>query len=1162
MMISRPMADTLSVALARVAARHAVLAGASVVPVPATDLPGLRDRLWRQADGGGAAQVALVDCGAEGHWLALIAGDVRPAGALAALEDLAADLLGGPARPTAPGALSAAMAEPQQAVVGALHLGGGAVWLGWSGGAARRVLHRLPVPGIAAVAPALLEAAWALLAARQSGRDDACYGRLHPQRGPEICRAELAGCADLGALHAAVAAAGPLGPDGLRNWAELPLRDPLLEAALADDDVAALALLADPGLPAVALSHDPAQVDPQQALSLLCRLVHLVAAMAGAEPERRLATLDMLPEAERADLLALAAPDLALPATIPCPATWFEAVAQERPAALAVISEVDGTSLSFAGLDARANALARRLRQTAPVFADGSEAVCAINLPRGLDFVVAMLAVLKCGATFLPLDMTLPETERSLRAVESGAAAVIGQEGLVGLAVPVLAPDAAELAEAPPRPAPQAGRLAYIIHTSGSTGRPKGVMGTTGALAAHAAAVIAAYGLSAADRVLQFASAGFDVALEETVPTLLAGGTLVIRSEAQAESVHAFLALLQDRGLTVLNLPASFWHVLVEEMAGRKLGLPPSVRLVVTGSERILPSALAQWQRLAPDCAWINGYGPTETTITATAHAPDLRAGPVDPALDVPIGRPLPHARAYVLAFDGSLAPRGAEGSLHIGGPAVTRGYLNQPEATAAAFGPDPYVPEGRIYNTGDRARWRADGALDFLGRRDRQVKLRGQRIDLGEIERTLCQFEGLREARVEVEAAGSDAARLIAWVCGPELTADSRMMARVVEQVARHMTGAMMPVIVPVPAFPLKPNGKIDVAALPRPGTAPAREGEAARPIDALTLAVSALVAEALGRDTVDPDEDIRDLGANSLVALRLASILEARFGRPVVTTDLYRNPTARTIARFLEVESDAPRFVVPIQTGGRQPPFFAVHVLGDKELLYRPLAAALGPDFPVYGLTVGPPTRLDDISVERIARQYFDDIQRGFPEGPICLGAVSMATYFAYELAQLLIAAGREVRVLVALDAEGPDGRPPVQGLAKLAVHLRQLGRHGLGHLTTIARFKMENRRIAQELAASTPGEVTGANLVMANVQAVEAYRPQPYPQRIVVFRAGDSFWDSPAALASSLGWVSVARGGLEMIDIPGEHLSILDAINVPHLARHLGPIIAGLR
>jgi thioesterase domain-containing protein/acyl carrier protein len=532
----------------------------------------------------------------------------------------------------------------------------------------------------------------------------------------------------------------------------------------------------------------------------------------------------------------------------------------------------------------------------------------------------------------------------------------------------------------------------------------------------------------------------------------------------------------------------------------------------------------------------------------------------VDPVADVPIGRPLAHATAHVLAFDGSLAPLGAEGTLHIGGPAVTRGYLHQPEATAEVFCPDPFGSAGaRLYNTGDRARWRPDGALDFLGRRDRQVKLRGQRIDLGEIERALGQFDGVVEARVAIDAAGTDAARLIAWVTGPEMAEGRPVPAGLVENVARHMSGATRPLIVPVSGFPLKPNGKVDMAALPRPvlRSVAAEAG----PVDAQTEAVLACLAEVLGKGATDPDMDIRDLGANSLVALRLASVLEGRFGRPVVATDLYRNPTARKIARFLETEVDVPRTVVPIQTGGTKPPFLAVHVLGEKEMLFRPLASALGPDYPVYGLTVGPPSSLSEVTVEGVARRYFEDVQKAFPQGPIALGGVSMAAYFAYELAQLLIAAGRDVRVLAAIDADGPGGRPALRGMRRLGAHMRQFLTHGIDHLAAIARSRIEARREARELANTPPDEVTGLSLVMANVHAVESYQPAPFTRPIAVFRAGDSYWDSDEALRSKLGWEPVARGGLTMVNVPGDHLTLLHAQNVGQMAQHLAMLIGGV-
>ncbi|WP_151719075.1 non-ribosomal peptide synthetase [Gemmobacter serpentinus] len=901
----------------------------------------------------------------------------------------------------------------------------------------------------------------------------------------------------------------------------------------------------------ILFEYDSAALPEAQLNRIAGHFLRLLDSIGAADPETPLSQLDMLDPAERAGLMLLGEPAQILPDAPPCIATRFEAAVEAAPTAIALQSEATGTALDYQTLYLRANNLGHRLQEQGA--RPGS--VVALNLPRGPDFVVALLAVLKTGAAFLPLDPALPEVERCLRATEAGAIAVIGRDGIAGLGVPLLVPNTAT-SEAPPRrAAPQADRLAYIIHTSGSTGRPKGVMGTTGALSAHASAAIAAFGLTPTDKVLHFAAPGFDVALEEIVPTLLAGATLILRDDAETASVQAFLDVVARQGVTVLNLPASFWHLLVEEMDARALPLPPSVRLVITGSERISAAALARWQILAPGTAWMNGYGPTETTITCTLHAPDLAGAPLADLTEVPIGRPMAHARAHILAFDGSLAPMGADGNLFIGGPAVTAGYLNHPDITARSFIVDPFrAPPARLYNTGDRASWDAEGHLRFLGRRDRQVKLRGHRIDLGDVERALMQFPGLRDARVGIDAPDTDAARLVAWVCGPDLSPDSPALAALVEHVARYMSGATLPIILPVEAFPLRPNGKVDTARLPRPAAPGGPGTDEDGPMDSLTFALLSCMARVLDAPHLRADDDIRDHGANSLMALRLASVIEARFGRTVVTTDLYRHPTPRSLARFLEADGDEPRFVVPIQPEGAQIPLFAIHVLGEKEALFRPLSARLGPDYPVYGLTSGPPKNLDEISVERMARRYFDDIQRAFPEGPVALIAVSMAAYFAFELGQLLQRAGREVRFLAVLDAMGPGGRPSRHGLDKIAAHLGEIRRHGIGHISRVLRYKRENRQIERDLASAPPGEVTGANLVLANVRAVDLYQAQPYGAPIIVYRAAESFWDSAEARRTMLGWSQVATGEVKLIDIPGDHLSILEDRNVAQLAADL--------
>lgn len=927
-------------------------------------------------------------------------------------------------------------------------------------------------------------------------------------------------------------------------WADWSVR--LVEEGTA---AATLAVTDDPEIQ-ILLEHDPSRIGHDRARALLAQVARLLAGMASAEGQARLGELEMISAQERAELLALGEPQSTLPETQPCVARRFEAVALARPDATAIIEVETGLVFSFRDLDRCANALALRLQAAGVAPGD----VVGIRMLRGAAHIAALFATLKLGAAFLPLDPDLPEVWLSGLVHRAGAKAVVSLDGL-SLGTPVeLVADPAGRAEHPPaRPPVQADRMAYVLFTSGSTGEPKAVRGVTGALSAHASATIAAFGLGPTDRVMQFAGLGFDVALEEIFPTLLAGATVVVRSEATAGSVRACLDLMQQHRVTVANLPASFWHVLVDDLVATGQRLPGALRLMVTGSERIRPQSLRRWRVIAPDVDWINGYGPTETTITATALVlPKGAALPLDMA-EVPIGRPLAHARVVLRAPDGSLTPRGGRGVLWIGGPAVTGGYLGDAARTEAVFQPDPYHPGGRLYCTGDQARWRNDGTLDFLGRGDRQVKLRGHRIDLHQVEQLLAGLDGVRQAHVALSAVGGTD-RLLGWV----LTDPGVELRSLVRQANRRLPRVMVPRLIAVDQFPVGPNGKIDTRALPMP---PAEAPPTKAPADdALTRRIAACMAEVLERDAVSSDASFSDLGGDSLLALRLVSLIEQRTGHVLQTSDLHNNGSAAALAQMLQGGSSKPHYIIPIQPGGTRPAFFAVHVLGRNEDLFRPLAAALGSDQPVYGLSVGIPRNLDDINVERTARLYFEEIQTFCPEGPIGLGAVSMAAYFAFELAQLLRAAGREVRVLAVLDAMGPDGRPALSGTAKLKAHLLQIRQHGLGHFARVLKNKIDRYRERREALHSAPDQINPISLIAANVCAVEFYRPQPYDGPLAVFRADHSFWDSPEALATGLGWASVARGGLQRFDLPGTHLSILEPGKVDVLAGHLSRLMAG--
>lgn len=1045
----------------------------------------------------------------------------------------------------------------------------------------------------------LMHAAWGMVVARWTGRDEAVIGVTRSGRHVTADCRRTVGClintlplrmrggpdqtADhfLSGLRAATLALRPhehAALTDIRNWAGIPGSVPLFESMVMFERATLGAMLraldpawktrrvrlfeegalpvtlgiyADPEI-LIEMEHDPALVPADRAEAMLRHLIELLAGFAKATATAPLSQITMLPRPEEAALLSLGRPDQRLPPAQPCLATLLAQAAAAAGAAPALSMVGQTGALSHADLDRRANGLAQALVQAGA----GPGQIVAISLERSPDFVISVLAVLKAGAAFLPLDPSYPAEVLAHMLTDSGTALMIASDGSAPPPGIRLIPPAAPPSDRPPPlPPPDPDRLAYVIYTSGSTGVPKGVKVPMRAIAAHNQAIRAAFALGPEDRVLQFASLSFDVSIEEILPTLAAGAKLVLRDAAMAGSIPGFLAAIEAEGITVLNLPTAFWHVLVDEMARNSLALPASVRLVVVGGEQINPRSLATWQRLAPGVRWLNGYGPTETTITCTLHEP----GPTDPGADIPIGRPTAHARAYVLAADGSLAPMGASGDLWIGGPAVSDGYIGRDVETAAAFRPDRFTGQGRIYRTGDRARWLPDGTLAFLGRNDRQVKVRGFRIDLRHIERVLEREASVGRALARVLDPGTPQARLAAWVTGTEghgLPDPAQLRA----SIAQRLPGHMVPAILALDDFPRTPGGKIDTAALPVPQHE-ARVRGSDGTTDEVTRQVARLMARTLGFDGVEADDSFHDLGGHSLQAVRLIGALETELGHRLGIGDLHRNPTPRAIAAAINTARSGPRYIIPVQPLGSQPPLFGVHVLGRNEEYYRPLAQALGPDQPVLGLTVGLLTQDTPIGVEATARCYFEDIQRHHPTGPVSLAAVSLGSYIAFELAQQLLAAGRDVRMLALFDAEGPGGRSRLSGLPRLLAHARRLRAEGpgyVGHILsnrlTDVKNRVEKLRVKKASAKGGAAPLTIGTFVAANELAVQAYDAQPIDLPLTIFRAMEDVFDSPESSREGLGWAPVAEAGFEVIDMPGGHLTMLFPPNVTLLAGHM--------
>ncbi|MEU3252591.1 amino acid adenylation domain-containing protein [Streptomyces sp. NPDC006997] len=573
-----------------------------------------------------------------------------------------------------------------------------------------------------------------------------------------------------------------------------------------------------------------------------------------------------------------------------------EARARRHPDAEAV--RFDGESLTYDALNRRANRLAHRLRRHGV----GRDTVVGVAMERSLDLVVSLLAVLKAGGAYLPLDLDLPEA-RLAAILEDARPPVVLTHGpvtdrLPPLDRPVLDTDAlaAELAAEPeddPDVPVDGEDLAYVIFTSGSTGRPKGVMNVHAALRNRLLWMQDAYRLDASDRVLQKTPFSFDVSVWEFFWPLLSGATLVVARPGGHRDSGYLAQVIQDEAITTVHFVPSMLQVFLTEPVEKCTSLR---RVVCSGEEltrdlhdRFLARSQADLHNL---------YGPTEAAIDVTAW--HCRPDDTD-RRPVPIGRPIANTRLYVLDQRSRPVPVGVPGELHIGGRGLARGYLNRPDLTAERFVDDPFVPGARVYRTGDLARYRADGALEFLGRVDHQIKLRGQRIELGEIEAVLTAHEAVREAVVVAREHAPGDVRLAAYVTPAADTAPAP------GDLATHLRRSLPEYMVPasfttLERLPLTPSGKTDRKALPAPETTrPDLGTRFVAPRDETEHALAALWRDLLGVERVGTRDNFFDLGGHSLLMAEFRTVLAASLGHDLTMVELFQHPTVGSLAEYL---------------------------------------------------------------------------------------------------------------------------------------------------------------------------------------------------------------------------------------------------------------------
>jgi amino acid adenylation domain-containing protein len=828
----------------------------------------------------------------------------------------------------------------------------------------------------------------------------------------------------------------------------------------------------------------------------------------------------------------------------------IEGHAANRPEQIAVVGSAQ--RLSYREFNDSANQLAHYLRSRG-VGRNQRVGICLDSSP---ELAIAVLAVLKSGAACVPLDLGYPTDRLKYMLDDVQARVVITGDDTLPAVVPedceVISLSGARAAmSSQPRTNPESdvtpADIAYVIYTSGSTGKPRGVLLTHAGLVNYNTNAARMYTITPQDRVLQFCSISFDIAIEEMFITWLSGATLVLKDEDVPLAVPEFLKWAEKQGITVLDLPTAYWHEWVHEFAQLEKVIPSGLRLVIVGGEKPSSQAYAKWLNSAAKCVrWINTYGPTETSVCATAFEPKYEAGEPIPE-NIPIGRPLANVQVYLLDAGLNPVPVGVDGELHVGGVGVARGYLNRPELTAERFIHDPFSssPEARLYKTGDRARRLPSGDIEFLGRVDDQIKIRGFRIEPVEIETLLAKYPGIRDAAVVAREDADGGKQLVAYFT---VTRGAKpVLAELRRYLLEQLPDYMVPsTFVDLPVMPLTPNGKINRRGLPVPKFEASLATFAAA-TDPLQAQLVGLWEEVLGKRPIGIRDNFFELGGHSLLAARLMHRTGQALGKTLPLAVLFHAPTVEQLATVLRQDELSQHWssLVPVQPAGAQPAFFCIHGIGGNVLGFNRLGLHMAPDYPFYGLQS---QGLDGknpclTSIGAMASHYISEMRGVQPHGPYFLGGFSFGGLVAYEIAQQLRAAGEEVALLVLFDTYPGDVKAGAVSLLK--VLLKPSRKHWLHDVPRALGKKI--RRTWRGL--HVPKSLWDVH--NANRAAASKYILKPYAGKVTLVRATEKPLEGsfdPHAL-----WKDLA-GSLVVHEIASDHYDILLEPQVQQLSDRL--------
>lgn len=884
------------------------------------------------------------------------------------------------------------------------------------------------------------------------------------------------------------------------------------------------------------------------------------------------ATIDQLKILTEAEEAALLGEWQGVSAAYPRDATiggLFQETAHRFPERVALRS--GGHSLTYFQLHSEASQLALQLLEAGVAPGD----LIAISARPSPEMIVGFLAILLAGGGCVPIDPAYPTERFALLLGDCGASiglATAGCEicypqGWKGRVIPIPATGNATapagLAEIPLT----AEHPAHLLFTSGSTGRPKGV------LLAHRGVVRLVrnqnfMAITPDDVFLQAAPASFDASLLEIWGPLLNGGCLVLPTDGPG--LAAIATAVREHGVTTLWLTSGLFQLMMDESPESLKGL----RHLLAGGDVLSPFHVRRALETLPDTRLINGYGPTENTTFTTCHTITL-ADLEKPS--IPIGKPIANTTVYLLDSRLKPVPVGIPGELFTGGDGLAIGYHGAPDLTAEKFIHHPEF--GRLYRTGDLCRRAADGTIAFLGRSDHQVKVRGFRIELGEIETVLASHAGVRQAKVAVRGDSAETKRILAWVIPHE--PGHVQESDLTEFLAARLPAFMRPAAVGIiESFPLNANGKIQVSALPDPVRDRFETGAkaAAPPVGETEEQLAVIWRELLGIADINREDDFFALGGHSLMALRMYYRIHREFGQSLPLATLLQHPTIEGLAGLLAASVEVNAVEVPpipgkgniviLSRGGDATPLFCIHGGDGGVLFYRSLAALMPPEIPLHAiesLELGNSGPIESCSIEETAAGYIRGLRAIQPQGPYRLAGYSFGGVVAHEMACQLTRDGHAVEFVGLFDTHNPAAPERNYTMAeRLRVfwqqhsavpvwrRLKLVGARLSEGVRTNRRVKAETEAAQRSGPAEPYSDLRRVQVRQNNWRAMQAYRPQTYAGSITLFKAsaiGDKV-ERPA----DYGWAGLADGGLDIVLLPGEHLTLFAPENIATLAQVL--------